>query len=164
MSHRTMSISLRESSHGPQMGAILRSPSTSKQSYRKYLIQSSCLPLRLVFCLTGRQTCSSRIVSRMDQRPIVLYLHLKGLLAHAIHDDLVATLDLKAVASSTVRRYLGEAKLGTTEVTLDPERSSPHFTSTIPTERSCQTWKKRKPLFVRVKTCPSHPYPTRYHL
>jgi hypothetical protein len=56
----------------------------------------------------------------MDQRSIVLYLLLKWLSAHAIHDDLVATLGPKAVAYSMVTRYLREAKLGTAEVTLDP--------------------------------------------
>jgi hypothetical protein len=65
------------------------------------------------FHLTRRQTCLFRIVSRMDQRSIVLYLHLKGLLAHAIHDDLVATLGPTAVAYSTVTRYLREVKFGT---------------------------------------------------
>jgi hypothetical protein len=57
----------------------------------------------------------------MDQSSIVLYLHLKALSAHAIHDDLVATLGPKAVAYSRVTRYLREAKVGTSEVTLDPE-------------------------------------------
>jgi hypothetical protein len=91
---------------GPQMREILRSPSTNDQSYRKYLIQSSCLPLRLVSYLITLQTCPFRIVSRGDQRSIVHYLHLKELLAQAIHDDHEATLGPKAVVSSTVRRYL----------------------------------------------------------
>jgi hypothetical protein len=63
----------------------------------------------------------------MDQRSIVLYLHLKELSAHTIHDDLVAALGPKAVAYSRVTRYLREAKLGTAEVTLSPEQSSPHL-------------------------------------
>jgi hypothetical protein len=63
----------------------------------------------------------------MDQRSIVLYLHLKGLLAHVIHDDLVSTLDSKAVGYSSVTRYLREAKLVTAEVTLDREASSPRL-------------------------------------
>jgi hypothetical protein len=44
-----------------------------------------------------------------------------------IHDDFVATFGPKAVAYSTVTGYLREAKFGTTEVTLDPEPSSPHL-------------------------------------
>jgi hypothetical protein len=60
----------------------------------------------------------------MDQRSFVLYLQLKGLLVHVIHDDLVVTLGLKAVAYNTVTGYHREAKLGTAEVTLDPEPSS----------------------------------------
>jgi hypothetical protein len=63
----------------------------------------------------------------MDQRSNVLYLHLKGLLGHAIHDDLVATLSPKAVAYNMVTPYLHEAQVGTAEVTLGPEPSSPHL-------------------------------------
>jgi hypothetical protein len=63
----------------------------------------------------------------MNQRSIVLYLHLNGLLAHAIHDNLVATLDPKAVAYSTVTRYFLEAKLGTARFTFDSKPSSPHL-------------------------------------
>jgi hypothetical protein len=81
----------------------------------------------------------------MDQRSVVLDLHLKGLSAHAIHEDLVATLGPKAVAYSTVTHHLREAKLGTAEVTLDPEPCSLHLTSMIPTGLSWQPWKKRKP-------------------
>jgi hypothetical protein len=44
--------------------------------------------------------------------------------AQAIHDDLVATHGLKAAAYNMVTRYLGESKLGTAEVILDPEPSS----------------------------------------
>jgi glycerol-3-phosphate dehydrogenase len=43
-----------------------------------------------------------------------------------IQDDPLATLDPKAVIYSTVTCYLGEAKLGTTDVTLHREPSSPH--------------------------------------
>jgi hypothetical protein len=48
VSHRTMSISIQEPSHGPWMDAIFRSQRTRKQLDEKYLIQVSCLPLRLV--------------------------------------------------------------------------------------------------------------------
>jgi hypothetical protein len=60
----------------------------------------------------------------MDQRSIVLSLHLKGLSAHAIHDDLAATFGPKAVACNAMRPSLRETKLGTAEVTLDPESRS----------------------------------------
>jgi hypothetical protein len=63
----------------------------------------------------------------MDPRSIVLYLHLKGLSVHAVHDDLVATFGPKAVADNTVTRYLCEAKLGTADVTLDPSPSLPRL-------------------------------------
>jgi hypothetical protein len=42
----------------------------------------------------------------MDQRSIVLDLHLKGLSAHAIHHHSVPTLGPTAVAHRTVTRYL----------------------------------------------------------
>jgi hypothetical protein len=83
--------------------------------------------LRLVSYLTSRQTCPFGIVSGIDQRSIVLYLHLNGLLAHVIHDDLVATLGPKAVTYSTVTGYLRETELGIAEVTLDRESSSPYL-------------------------------------
>jgi hypothetical protein len=67
------------------------------------------------------------MVSKMDQRSIVLYFHLKWLSAHVIYDDLVATLGPKAVAYHRITRYLCEAKLGTAAVTLKPEPSSPHL-------------------------------------
>jgi hypothetical protein len=63
----------------------------------------------------------------MNQRLNVRDLDLKGLLAHVILDDLVATLDPKAVTYSPVTRYLREARLGTAEVTLEPESSSPRL-------------------------------------
>jgi hypothetical protein len=60
----------------------------------------------------------------MDQRSVVLYLHLKGLLAHAIHDDLVAILGPKAATSQTVTACHHETKLGTGKVSLDLEPCS----------------------------------------
>jgi hypothetical protein len=55
---------------------------------------------------------------------MILDLDLKELSAHAIHDDLVATLGLKAVAYRTMTCYLPEAKLGTIEVNFEPEPNS----------------------------------------
>jgi hypothetical protein len=60
----------------------------------------------------------------VHQGSIVLSHHLKGLWAHAIHDDLGATLDPKAVRYSMVTSSLREAELGTADVTLDHEPSS----------------------------------------
>jgi hypothetical protein len=65
------------------------------------------------------------MVSTMAQKSMTIHLHLKRLSAQVIHDDRVATLGHKAVAHKTVTSYLREAKLGTAEVTLDPESSSP---------------------------------------
>jgi hypothetical protein len=112
-SHRTVSILLWESSQGAQEWEILDSQLLSATEAR--------------FFLTRRRTCPFPIVSRIVQRSIVLYLHLKGLSTHAIHDDLVATLGSKAVVYSTVTRYLRESEFGTAEVTLDPEPSSPRL-------------------------------------
>jgi hypothetical protein len=41
----------------------------------------------------------------MDQKPIVLYLRMKGMALDAIHNDLVRTLGKDAVAFSTVTKY-----------------------------------------------------------
>jgi hypothetical protein len=41
----------------------------------------------------------------MDQKPIVLYLRMKGMALDVIHDDLVRTLRKDAVAYPTVTKY-----------------------------------------------------------
>jgi hypothetical protein len=41
----------------------------------------------------------------MDQKPIVLYLRMKGMALDAIHDDLVRTLGKDALAYLTVTKY-----------------------------------------------------------
>jgi hypothetical protein len=46
----------------------------------------------------------------MDQKPIVLYLRMKGVALDAIHDDLVRTLGKDAVAYSTVTKYVCSAQ------------------------------------------------------
>jgi hypothetical protein len=46
----------------------------------------------------------------MDQKPIVLYLRMKGMALDAIHDDLVRTLGKDAVAYSTVTKYVRNAQ------------------------------------------------------
>jgi hypothetical protein len=136
--HQTMSIVTPEPSHRPQTWAIFRSPSINQQSYRKSLIQSSCLPLRLVFDLARHQTCPFRIVSRTDQRSIVLCLHLEGLLAYAIHDDLVAALGPKAMAYNTVTRHLTFMRPSSAPPKLLSTLNQVYLTPTIPTGRSQQ--------------------------
>jgi hypothetical protein len=64
----------------------------------------------------------------MDQKPIVLYLRMKGMALDAIHDDLVRTLGKDAVACSTATKYGRSAQFsGRKEATLpeapDVERS-----------------------------------------
>jgi hypothetical protein len=46
----------------------------------------------------------------MDQKPIVLYLRMKGVALDAIRDDLVRTLGTDAVAYSTVTKYARSAQ------------------------------------------------------
>jgi hypothetical protein len=41
----------------------------------------------------------------MDQKPIVLYLHMKGMALDSIHDDLVRTFGKDTVAYSKVTKY-----------------------------------------------------------
>jgi hypothetical protein len=60
----------------------------------------------------------------MNSRSIVLDLHLKGLSVHAIHEELVASLGPRAMAYNTAMPYLGEVRLGITEISPDPQSSS----------------------------------------
>jgi hypothetical protein len=46
----------------------------------------------------------------MDQKSIVLYLHMKGMALDAIHEDLVRVLGEKAIASSTVPKCVRSAR------------------------------------------------------
>jgi hypothetical protein len=46
----------------------------------------------------------------MDQKPIVLYLLMKGMALDAIHEDLVRTLGKDAVANSAVTKYAGSVQ------------------------------------------------------
>jgi hypothetical protein len=46
----------------------------------------------------------------MDQRSSTIYLDLKGLLARAIHENLVATLGSDVMTYSTVTRYLRKTR------------------------------------------------------
>jgi hypothetical protein len=45
----------------------------------------------------------------MDQKPIVLYLRMKGMALDTIHDDLVRPHGKDAVACSTVTKYARSA-------------------------------------------------------
>jgi hypothetical protein len=55
----------------------------------------------------------------MTQRPIVVYLSLKGMSAREIHDDIVATVGPGAGSCSLVTRYLREAR-------FPPSKPEPH--------------------------------------
>jgi hypothetical protein len=56
---------------------------------------------------------------KMTQRPIVAYLSLKGISAHEIHDDIVATLGLDPVSYSSVTSDFREAR-------FPPSKPEPH--------------------------------------
>jgi hypothetical protein len=118
----------------------------------------------------------------------------EGDVIHAIHDDLVATLVLKAVTYNMVMHYLREAKIGTSEVTLNPEPSSHRLDDSDRAilaaledktrqdkerqdktrkdkERQDKTRKEKrreekkgKIVFARATTCPIHSYLTSYRL
>jgi hypothetical protein len=45
----------------------------------------------------------------MDQKSIVLYLHMKGMALDAIYEDLVRLLGEDAIADSTVTKYVRSA-------------------------------------------------------
>jgi hypothetical protein len=57
----------------------------------------------------------------MDQKPIVFYLRMKGMVLDAIHDDLVRTLGNDAVASSTVTKYAWSAQFSGRKEATPPE-------------------------------------------
>jgi hypothetical protein len=57
----------------------------------------------------------------MDQKPIVLYLWMKGMGLDAIHDDLVCTLGKDAVAYSTVTKYARSAQFSGRKEATPPE-------------------------------------------
>jgi hypothetical protein len=57
----------------------------------------------------------------MDQKPIVLYLRMKGMALDAIRDDLVCTLEKDAVAYSTVTKYARSAQFFGRKEAAPPE-------------------------------------------
>jgi hypothetical protein len=57
----------------------------------------------------------------MDQKPIVLYLLMKGMTLDAIHNDLVRTLGKDAVAYSTVTKYARSAQFSGRKEVTTPE-------------------------------------------
>jgi hypothetical protein len=57
----------------------------------------------------------------MDQKPIVLYLRMKGMTVDAIHDDLVRVLGKDAVAYSTVTKYARSAQFSGRKEATTPE-------------------------------------------
>jgi hypothetical protein len=57
----------------------------------------------------------------MDQKPIVLYIRMKGMTLDVIHDDLVRTLGKDAVAYSTVTEYARSAQFSGRNEATSPE-------------------------------------------
>jgi hypothetical protein len=57
----------------------------------------------------------------MDQKPIVLYLRMKGMTLDAIHDDLVHTLGKDAVAYSMVTKYARSAQFSGRKESTSPK-------------------------------------------
>jgi hypothetical protein len=57
----------------------------------------------------------------MDQKPIVLYLRMKGMDLESIYDDLVRTLGKDAVAYSTVTKYARSAQFPGRQEANPPE-------------------------------------------
>jgi hypothetical protein len=62
-----------------------------------------------------------RINRLMDQKPILLYLRMKGMALDAIHDDLVSTLGKDAVAYSTVSKSARKAQFSGRKEAMPPE-------------------------------------------
>jgi hypothetical protein len=53
---------------------------------------------------------TSKVISTMDQKAIVLYLHMRGMSLDAIHGDLMRVLGQNVVAYSTVTKYVRSEK------------------------------------------------------
>jgi hypothetical protein len=51
-----------------------------------------------------------KFISMMDQKVIVLYLHMSGMSLDAIHEDVMRVLGENAVAYSTVTKYIRSEK------------------------------------------------------
>jgi hypothetical protein len=52
-----------------------------------------------------------KFISVMDQKPIVLYLHMRGMSLDALHEDLMRVLRENAVVYSTVTKYVRSEKI-----------------------------------------------------
>jgi hypothetical protein len=62
------------------------------------------------------------MISRlMDQKPIVLYLQMKGMAVDAIHDDLVHTFGKDAMAYSTMTKYVRSTQFSGRKEATSPE-------------------------------------------
>jgi hypothetical protein len=57
----------------------------------------------------------------MNQKPIILYLRMKGMALDAIHDDLVRTLGKDAVAYSTVTKHAHSAQSSGRKEAIPPK-------------------------------------------
>jgi hypothetical protein len=57
----------------------------------------------------------------MDQRPVILYLRMKGMALDAIHDGLVRTLGKDAVTYSTVTKYARSAQFSDRKEVIPPK-------------------------------------------
>jgi hypothetical protein len=57
----------------------------------------------------------------MDQKPIVLYLQMEGMVLRDIHDDLVLTLWKDAATYSTVAKYARSAQFSSRKEATPPE-------------------------------------------
>jgi hypothetical protein len=63
----------------------------------------------------------------MDQKPIVIYLRMKGMALDVIHDDIVRTLGKDAVTCSTVTKYVRSAQFSGRKEATVPEASDVEF-------------------------------------
>jgi hypothetical protein len=57
----------------------------------------------------------------MDQKPIILYLRMKGMALDTIHNDLVRTLGKDVVMYSTVTKYARSAQFSGRKEATPPE-------------------------------------------
>jgi hypothetical protein len=77
-----------------------------------------------------------RIRSPMDQKSIVLYLHMKRMALGDLHEDLVRVLGEIAIADSTITKYVGSARFPPKQ---DAPSAEPMPVETTPVDQAILT-------------------------
>ena len=69
-------------------------------------------------------------MEKTEIRVVIKYVHLKGMTASEIHDDMLRTLAQSAPSYATVTRWIREVKRGRDSVEDDPRLGRPSIATT----------------------------------